>query len=175
VAFAITATGVGAAFLGTSDKAEERVRNYVLGTGQKEFFASDLQFRASFPTIPSRTTKSLTSLGPDAEMVLYTSDLGSAAFSAGAIDLPPGPAFDLNLAVNGAAAATGGHVLSSVLTTFEGHPAVEFVIAIKDHFDQGLIVAAPARVYQLQVIDSTNPPDGYDRFKESFHIGAQTS
>lgn len=176
-AFAIAATGVGAAFLGASGAdAETRVRNYALGTGQKEFFASDLQFRATFPTIPSRSTQPLTSLGPGVEMVLYTSDLGSAGFSAGAINLPSGPAFDLNLAVNGAAAATGGHVLSSELITFEGLPAAEFVIAVDGgYFDRGLIVAAPGRVYQLQVVDKTNPPDGYDRFKESFHIAAQTS
>lgn len=171
VAFLVATAGVGAVLAGQRVDATTRIRDYVEGAGEKEFFASDLQFRATFPTIPSRTTETVDITGVPQPFVLYTSELGSAAFSAGAIDLPAGSEFDLNLAVNGAAVGTGGHIETATLTTFEGFPAAEFVLSLDDGFYVGgLVVQTPARIYQLQTIGTTNPPKGYDHFKASFHI-----
>jgi hypothetical protein len=171
VAALVGFAGVGTVLVGTSS-AEGRLQKYVSGSGDKEFFASDLQFRATFPSLPSRSTQPIKGLN-GVSMVLYTSDLGDAGFSAGAIERPKGGDFDLNMAVNGAAAATGGHVLSSSLTTFQGFPAAEFVIAVDNGvYDKGLLVLTDERVYQLQAIEKSNPPRGYDHFKASFHIAA---
>lgn len=168
VAAVIISVGIGAALIGTSS-AEDRLRDYVSGTGEKEFFASDLQFRATFPTVPTRNTQKLP--GTDQDFVLYTSDLGDAGLAIGAFDLPRNQDFDLNLSVNGAAVAIGGHVETSKLTTFEGYPAAEFLVSTgQGLYDKGLIVRATDRIYQLQAIAKTNPPAGYDHFKDSFHI-----
>jgi len=168
VAAVVASAGIGAVLIGTGN-AEDRVRKYVSGTGDKEFFASDLQFRALFPTVPSRSTQALP--GMAAEMVMYTSDLGDGGFAAGGIDMPPGQAFDLNLAVNGVGAALGGHVESSQLTTLAGFPAAEYVISFHNGlYDKGLLVRATNRIYQIQAVGKTNPPAGYDHFKESFHL-----
>jgi hypothetical protein len=170
VAALVGFAGVGTVLSGTSS-AEARLQKYVSGSGDKEFFASDLQFRANFPTLPARTTQAIKSLD-GVSMVLYTSEVGDGGFSAGAIDRPPGH-FDLNMAVNGAAAGTGGHILNSSLTTFQGFPAAEFVIAVEGgRYDKGLLVLAADRIYELQSLDSANPPRGYDHFKASFHIAA---
>jgi hypothetical protein len=169
VAALVGFAGVGTVFAGTSS-AEGRLEKYLSGSGDKEFFASDLQFRANFPTLPSRTTHPLKGLD-GVTMVLYTSELDNGGFSAGAIERAPGNDFDLNLAVNGAAVGTGGHVLSSSLTTFQGFPAAEYVIAVDGGiYDKGLLVLTHDRVYQLQAIEKSNPPRGYDHFKSSFHI-----
>lgn len=171
VAFMVTAAGVGAVFIGRNADAAARVREYVEGTGDKEFFASDLQFRAMFPTVPSRSTDTVDIGGEPQPVVLYTSDLGPAGFSAGAMDLPAGSEFDLNLAVNGAAAGTGGRIEAASLTTFQGYPAAEFLLAVDDGlYVQGLIVHTPSRLYHLQAVGETNPPGGYDHFKASFNI-----
>jgi hypothetical protein len=168
VAALVASAGIGAVLIGTSN-AEDRVRKYVSGTGDKEFFASDLQFRALFPTVPSRSTQAVP--GTDAQMVMYTSDLGDVGYGAGGIDMPHARAFDLNLAVNGVAAGLGGHVESSQLTTFAGFPAAEYVVALQHGlYDKGLLVRATDRVYQIQAVGKTSPPAGYDHFKESFHL-----
>jgi hypothetical protein len=67
-------------------------------------------------------------------------------------------------------------VLSSSLTTFQGFPAAEYVIAVDGGiYDKGLLVLTHAPVYQLQAIEKSNPPRGYDHFKSSFHIAAPVS
>jgi len=172
VAFLVASAGVGAVLHGSSN-AQARVAKYVSGTGDKEFFAADLQFRATFPTLPSRSASNLTPDGKNHALVMYTSDLGDAAFAVGAIDIPRNTPFDLNLAVNGAAAAVKGHVEASHLTTFEGFPAAEFVVSV-DHgvYVKGLLVRATDRLYQLHAMGKSNPPSGYDHFKESFHLVA---
>ncbi|HKN89643.1 MAG TPA: hypothetical protein VJ622_05125 [Acidimicrobiia bacterium] len=173
MAFVVASVGVGAVLSGKGD-AEARARKYVSGTGDKEFFAADLQFRATFPTIPERSTQIIHPDGRDHELVMYMSDLGDSAFGVGAMDLPRTTSGDLNLAVNGIAAAVSGHVESSQLTTFEGFPAAEFLVSVSGRgFLEGLIVRAPDRLYTLQVGGVTNPPGGYDRFRQSFHL-AQT-
>src|SRR5258707_14232383 len=100
VAAVVASAGIGAVLTGTGH-AEDRVRKYVSGTGDKEFFASDLQFRALFPTVPSRSTQAVP--GTDPQMVMYTSDLRDFAFGAAGIRMPHGWAFDLNLAINSVA------------------------------------------------------------------------
>jgi hypothetical protein len=165
------ASAVGAV-LRNHDNAEARVRQYVLGAGDKEFFASDVGFRATFPTVPDRSTETIRPDGRDHQVVIYSSGLGDASFMVMAMDLFHTHA-DLNLAVNGAAAATKGHVESSQLTTFAGVPAAEFLISVPGGaYAKGLVLEANGRLFTLVAVGRTNPPSGYDHFKQSFHLGA---
>jgi hypothetical protein len=170
VAFMVAAVGVGAV---VSDRgsAEGRVREYVSGAGDKEFFAADLQFRATFPRVPDRSTQVVRPDGRDHEVVSYMADLGDTTFAVSAVDLPGDAAGDLNMAVNGAAAGVAGHVESAQMTTFEGFPAAEYLVSVPGRaFVKGFIIHAGARLYQLQVVGPVNPPSGYDHFKQSFQL-----
>lgn len=66
-----------------------------------------------------------------------------------------------------------GHVENSRLTTFQGFDAAESLISARGGFAKGLVIWAPRPVYQLQVIGRDNPPEGYERFKQSFQIVPQ--
>ena len=154
-----------------SEKAQERVEEYLEGTGQKEFFAPDSQFRASFPTYPVRTTETIDAQGTELPITLYTSEGTDNAFSVGTFDLAATDEFDLVGSVNGQAAGVGGRVEASSLTTFAGREAVESVISTPQGvFVKSLVVRSPSRVYLLQVIGRDNPPKGYDQFKGTFEI-----
>jgi hypothetical protein len=60
---------------------------------------------------------------------------------------------------------------ASQLTTFEGFPADEFVVSVgPEVFVKGLLVRATDRIYHLYAMGTGNPPTGYDRFKQSFHL-----
>ena len=156
-----------------SDKAQERVEDYLEGTGQKEFFASDSQFRASFPAYPVRTTETIDAQGTEVPITLYTSEGTDDAFSVGTFDLAATDQFDLVGSVNGQAAGVGGRVEASSLATFAGREAVESVISTPQGvYVKSLVVRSPTRVYLLQVIGRDNPPKGYDRFKGTFEITA---
>lgn len=168
----LLASGVAAA-LWKHDDAETRVRQYLSGTGDKEFFASDYQFRATFPTIPERSTQTIRPDGRDHQLVTYSSDLADASFNVSVMDLPQNGHADLNMAVNGAAVATKGRVESSQMTTFEGAPAAEFVVSIPGGlYFKGVVFQAANRLFTLAVLGRTNPPSGYDHFKQSFHLAA---
>ena len=154
-----------------SEKAQERVEDYLEGTGRKEFFASDSQFRATFPTYPVRSTETIDAQGTELPITLYTSEGTDHAFSVGTFDLAATDGFDLVGSVNGQAAGVGGRVETSSLTTFAGREAVESVIsAPQGVYVKSLVVRSPTRVYLLQVIGRDNPPEGYDQFKGTFEI-----
>ena len=156
-----------------SEMAQERVEDYLEGTGQKEFFASDSQFRASFPTYPVRTTETIDAQGSELPITLYTSEGTDDAFSVGTFDLAATDQFDLVGSVNGQAAGVGGRVETSSLTSFAGREAVESVISTPQGvYVKSLVVRSPTRVYLLQVIGRDNPPRGYDQFKGTFEITA---
>lgn len=76
----------------------------------------------------------------------------------------------MNTAINGSAVGVGGHLTASSLSTFNGFPAAEYVIAVKGEFLKSFIVQTPRRVYTLQVGGSDDPPAGYDKFTASFSI-----
>lgn len=152
--------------------AEERVDEYVNGIGEKEFFAADSQFRATYPVLPQRSTKVAEVNGIPIEFTLYTSDLGTKAFSVSTYEPPPDTPFDLTLGVNGAAAAVDGRVESATFTTWQGFEAVEAVISEPSHgaFIKALVIVTPQRVYHLQVVSLNDPTDEYEKFKASFYI-----
>lgn len=154
-----------------SEKAQERVEDYLEGTGQEELFASDSQFRASFPTYPVRTTETIDAQGSELPITLYTTEGTDNAFSVGTFDLSATDQFDLVGSANGQAAGVGGRVETSSLTTFAGREAVESVISTPQGvYVKSLVVRSPTRVYLLQVIGRDNPPKGYDQFKGTFEI-----
>jgi hypothetical protein len=175
---ALIGTALVGGMLGTkTDNGQKRIDAYLSGEGAKEFFASDAQFRATFPSIPERTVKSVNAGGAQINVVFYMSGVGDdGGFAVSEFDVPAGVPFDLNMGVNGAAAAVGGHIESAVPASFGGYPAMEFLVSgAEGHnlYVRGLAIKAPSRVYILQVVDSVNPPPGYEKFKASFRIGAQ--
>jgi hypothetical protein len=147
------------------------VDDYANGIGEKEFFAADSQFRATFPIVPQRSTEATEVNGVSSDVTYYTSDLGPKAFSVSTFDLPPDWSFDLNLAVNGAAAAVDGRVASATPTTWQGFDAVEAVVSEPGGaIIKMLIIRTPQRVYMLQAISLDAPADEYEKFKASFDI-----
>jgi hypothetical protein len=156
---------------GDEQTAQKRVDSYLDGEGQKEFFAADLQFRATFPSVPERSEQAIDADGANLLATTYMSGSGDHAFGVSGFGLGVDRPFDLTYGVNGAAAAINGTVVSSALTTFQGFKAAEFLLdGPQGMFVKGLIVRAPTRVYQVQVISKSNPPTGYDQFLQSFNI-----
>ena len=57
------------------------------------------------------------------------------------------------------------------MTTFEGVAAAEFLVSVPGGvYAKGLVFQAANRLFTLAVAGRTNPPSGYDRFKQSFHL-----
>lgn len=127
-------------------------------------------FLATFPRVPERSTQNMDLGGTPAVIRMYVSEVEDGAFVVGVFDLAQGMPFDFNLSVNGSAAAVDGRVENSRLTQFQGFDAAESLISAKGGFAKGLVVRAPSRVYQVQVVGPDNPPEGYERFKQSFQI-----
>jgi hypothetical protein len=179
VAIGIVALGGGliglAAVQNSAERreAEQRIDEYLdnEAEGEKEFFAADSQFRAAFPTIPQRQVTQTEVAGIALEFTMYSSPLGRGGLAVGTFGLPPEAPFDLNLAVNGSAAAVEGRVESAAPTTWQGFDAVEAVIAAPDGaVAQMLVVRTPQRVYTLEVVSFDGPSDAYEAFKSSFEI-----
>ena len=166
--------GTGAllrAILGGQDSAEDRVNEYLTGTAEREFFASDAQFRATFPSFPERSTEEADVGGRKIEVTFYVSRVKEGEFGVAVFDIAPGETFDLNASANGSAAGVNGRVESSALTKVQGIEAVEFVVSASDSkFVKAVTLRAPTRVYQVIVVGPENPPEGYEKFKQSFQV-----
>src|SRR5688572_30577090 len=140
--------------------AEERVDDYVNGIGEKEFFAADSQFRATFPTVPQRSIEPTEVNGVSLDITFYISDLGAKAFSVSTFDVPPDWSYDLNLGTNGVAAGVDGRVESATPTTWQGFEAVESVLSAPGGATiKMLMIRTPQRVYALQVVSFDVPAD----------------
>lgn len=164
-----TAAAVGS-FL-EEDSAEDRVEAYLTGSEEREYVSAEGQFRAVFPGAPKRSTETADAGGTPTTITFFSKELGDAAFTVAVIDLAQGAPFDLDAGVNGSAAAVDGKVESATRLKILGFDAAEFVIAAPEGmFVKGLLIRAPARVYQVQVVGTANPPGGYDKFKASFRI-----
>jgi transposase-like protein len=169
--------GIGDALRGSArDKAEDRIADYVAGKGTHEFVAADSNFRATFPFgMPQRSVESQKAGPVEVEFVTYGTEAESGAFLVSVFNLPSGAPFDLTAGVNGAAVAIDGRVESATPTTFQGFPAMDFVITGTESgtkfVDTGIVVHSGSRIYMLQTLWENGPAPGYEAFKASFHIG----
>jgi hypothetical protein len=150
----------------------DRVEAYLTGEEGAPYVASDLRFRAVFPKAPSREERTEEVLGMSIPTTMYAADLGSSAYLIGGYEMTPDAPFDLNAAVNGAAAAVNGTVQSAQPISFVGVDAVEATITIDDPQAtiMVLVFRIPERAYILQVISEDDPGPGYDEFKASFSL-----
>lgn len=171
LAAAFGASAVVGNLLGDDESAEERVDDYLTGTEEREYVSAEAQFRAVFPGAPERSTETSEVGGRTIPITFFAKELGDAAFAVAVFDVPAGAPFDLDAAVNGSAAAVEGKVESSSRLKFQEFDAAEFVLSAGEGmFVKGMVIRAPARVYQIQVVGNDNPPRGYDKFKASFRI-----
>ena len=156
-------------FVGRGDRAaQSRVNRYQAGRGGEAFVSREEQFRAIFPGSPTRSTRHPG--GASTAITGYASGSNNAQFAVSTFPLAPEVAFDFDRAVNGITTGAKGRLVNSTPTTFEGDPAAECLISVGNAFLKALVVRAPSRVYQVQVLGRESPPRGYDRFKASFHI-----
>lgn len=153
--------------------AQRRALEYVAGDGDREFVASDSEFRATFPHVPGRFQEPLDPAFPAETITIYTAETLNQGFSVSTFDIAPDAPFDLDLAANGAAAGLEGRLETADRTSIQGFDAVEYVVAVRGGlYVKALVTRTPTRVYQLQVGGLTNPPAGYDQFLQSFEITA---
>ena len=155
------------------DSAGARVDDYITGSRAEEFFASDAQFRAAFPTQPERSDEVMPVGDTDVPLIFYMSVVGDAGFSVAVFDLAPDVPFDFHLGANGAASNIDGHLDSVAMTNVQGFEAAEYAISAPDGaYVKALVVRTPSRVYQVQVVGRDNPPKGYVEFTRSFEISS---
>jgi hypothetical protein len=154
------------------DQGAKRVAAYLTGEEGTPYVASDLQFRAVFPKLPERDERTEEVAGMTIPTTFYMADLGSSAYGVGGFEFTPGTPFDLNAAVNGAAAAVDGTILSAQPASFVGVDAVEATIEIgdPDATIKIIVFRIPERAYFLQVASEDDPGPGYDEFKRSFSL-----
>jgi hypothetical protein len=154
------------------DQGAKRVAAYLTGEEGTPYVASDLEFRAVFPKLPERQERTDEVLDISVPTTSYVADLGSSAYVVGGYEMTPDMPFDLNAAVNGAAAAVDGTILSAQPTSFVGVDAVEATIEVGDPAATIKIIVfrIPERAYFLQVVSEDDPGPGYDEFKRSFAL-----
>ena len=153
--------------------ATARAIEYAVGSGEREFVASDAQFGATFPQMPQRLEEPLDPAAPAGTITHYVAEISDAAFSVSSFAIGADDLFDLDLAANGAAAALEGRLEASTRTSLAGHEAVEYVVAAPNGiYVKAIVARTPTRVYQVQVGGLGNPPTGYAEFVQSFHITA---
>jgi len=137
----------------------------------RAFVSSESHFRVTFPGAPTRTTKDVGEEPFSVAMTSYLSVKGGHAFGVSVVDAPPELSIDLNTAVRDTAKTTKGQVVSATITTFQGFPAADaFMSAPGGLTNHMLLVRAPNRVYELDVISTERDPSGFASFRDSFTI-----
>lgn len=159
------------------DDSGQRVEDYASGKSSEAFAAADGGFRAEFPTVPERRTQRVDVGGTKVDVVDYTSGSGDRAFTVSYADIPASqevgdPILRLDASAKGAAAAVGGTLKSSMITTLVALPAVEYLIVLEGRHVKATSVLAGRRLYGVQVVGKDDPPSGYDRFRASFQLAS---
>src|SRR5207245_2123625 len=107
--------------------------------------------------------------GQQITLLLYKTDSSNRSFAVEEINFAPGTPFNLQGGVQGAANGAHGTVQSSRLTTFQGFPADEFVIASTQGrttvYIKALAVHTSSHALIILVGGTEDPPLGYDKFK----------
>ena len=175
---AIGAIGIPA-YLGLREHGkEQQVTAFTSGTGGEKFISPDGDFSATFPSTPSRSehTVDLPKIGGPRQVILWSSGSRRNMFGVQVLSVPPGTDYNFSEGLEAAAAAVGGQVIQSRVTSFEGHVAGEGVVRSRSgYFVKALIVPMSGRLYTLLVAANQDPPPGYDKFKASFAIGEAPS
>jgi hypothetical protein len=153
------------------ESGEERIQEYLTGTGDHEYVSSEAKFRAVFPGKPARATEDVDAGGSTFTVVAFAKEYDDAGFSVAMFPWAAGQAFDFDAGVNGIAVEKKAKVASSTKVKAQGFDAVEYVLVGPDSTHvKGLLIRARDRVYQLEAKGKDNPPAGYDKFKASFQI-----
>jgi hypothetical protein len=149
------------------------VSDYAAGKTVDTYVSKVGHFRAAFPTTPSRSTEPLSLLGGLRTVLMQGWNSGSDRnhFVVRVFKRPPHTIYDFGLVVRAMAARVDGWVLRSNRVTFDRQPAVKFAIRSRANgFIEGLIVAAPHRIYIVGVDGPDDPRVAFKRFERSFAI-----
>lgn len=152
------------------DKASEQKARTVTGEG----------FSVQMPGKAERSVSTVQSAAGPVRVTAYVSESGSEGFSVSVAPLPAGAKGDLEGAVNGAAANTGGTAKESVSTRYGGFPARDARITdAKDRKGRKgtlfvRVILAKHKLFQLQFVqqggDVKSPPQAYTTFVGSLKI-----
>lgn len=126
-------------------------------------------FTILFPTTPTEETETGTSdSGIPVTATIYLTT-GTPSFSVASYTYS-NASFDLNEAIRGMAVGKNGVVYSNVATSFQGHPAQQYVVKVNDqHFLSGIIFSVnDSRTYALMEESSIERPPDFQWFVNSF-------
>jgi len=173
IAFAAASALVGS-LVSDDEVSSDKVDNYIAGKTQRPYVAADAQFRATFPRLPKRESQTVNVRDVQLPLVTYTAESGDTSFFVGAYDLGPEAPFDLNAALNGAAANIDGSVKSAATETFAGTDALHGVITLKDDAAtvELLVFRTRERAYLIEVVGDSEAQvaKAFTEFKSSFAL-----
>lgn len=136
----------------------------------------------TFPSEPIESNQVLRIAGSDALLRLHTAQgADGTTYNLGEIDYPPqvnltDPATNLIASVSGAAGNVSGRVVEQDVTTYQGAPAVEFVIEAADVRLRARHVLDGRRLYAQNVAyRGEEEPDDADSFFASLRLPAAAS
>ena len=137
-------------------------------------------FSVEMPGKPERRVLTAPTAAGPLPITSYLTEDGEEGFSMSVLKLPKGARFDLDGAVEGAAANVKGTVEDNSKTRYQGFPARDARIAnaADNNGNKGTVFArmilAKGRLFQLQFVkkgDVTSPPAAYRSFVASLKIG----
>ena len=143
------------------------------------FESPEGRFRVELPARPERRQQSETTDGVAITVIAFTAEVDDEAYSVAFSDIPAAvlgqrPADRLKGVPEGAASRLPGKVRSSRPTTFQGAPAVDYVID-GEGTARGNVAAAKAflagsRLYVLQAVSEGEERPFFDRMVSSFTL-----
>jgi hypothetical protein len=167
----VIGAGKGIAYFHEQRDADVRAKleTYLHTQDVAPFTATDLGFRATFPTEPSRDVREPGG-AESLPVSFYRSQVGQHAFIVSVIDLEPTEGFDLRAAPRAAADEVDGTVVETKETTFAGVEALEVRVKASDGMHQAIFFRRTTHAYALEVVGPEAHPLGYERFKGSFAV-----
>jgi hypothetical protein len=88
----------------------------------------------------------------------------------GVLVFQPGTSFDSQKGLQGIADASGGTLVSSNASSFQGYPSLEGVITLSGDYLKVQLVHVGNLAYVLGTAGPVNPPSDYARFLSTVHI-----
>ncbi|MGH9281683.1 MAG: hypothetical protein ACRD0S_01970 [Acidimicrobiales bacterium] len=148
---------------------------YSSGRGGKILAVAEGGFEARFPATPTRRTQSVKVGGVKVPVVDYTGTTEDHSFTVSYAEIPEGqevgdPILRLNASATSAAEAVKGKLEASGITSFLGQPAVEYLISVTGRYVKATSFLAGRRIYGIEVVGTSDPPSGYDRFRSTFKL-----
>lgn len=127
-------------------------------------------YTARFDGAPSyRTTEQSSATGQVPYMFAEYAAQGTDQI-VGVLLFPSGTGFDGQKGLQGIADSSGGTVVSSAPSSFQGYPSLEGVIAVSGDYLKVQLVHVGDLAYIMGTAGSVNPPSDYTRFLSTVHI-----